>query len=1040
MSDITLHADTSDLDAVRDRLRYARGRQFWRSLDDLADTPVFREYLEREFPRGAAELGDSLSRRTFLKLMGASLALAGLSGCTTAIRQPQEQVAPFTHIPKEQTPGIPLYYASALALDGFGLGVAVRNYDGRPVKVEGNPQHPASLGATDAYAQAEILSLYDPDRPETVLQQGIVSTWEGFLAALGQVMQAQRSGNGAGLRILTPTVTSPTLAAQMAELLTTYSGATWVQYDPVGRSNTYEGTKLAFGEYLEPRYRFDQASLILALDADFLNEGPGRVRYARDAMSRRSVRKGQAEMSRIYAVEPILTTTGMIADHRLPVKASQVATVAFAIAAALGVSGIAAPADLPESAAAFVAAVADDLRSAGHTALVVVGEGQPPVVHALAHSINTQLGAVGTTVEFTDPVAVRPGNQTTALRDLAADLNGGKVDALLVIDANPVFTAPADLDFGVAMAKARFKAVLSPYLDETATLADWHIPMAHTLESWGDVRAFDGTTTIIQPLILPLYGGRSPYELLANLLGQTVSNDYEVIAAAWKQRSGLADAVFDTFFKVSLNNGMVADSALPARSVGIVGGLSLVAPVAPTGYELIFRASPTIHDGRYANNGWLQELPSPISKLTWDNAALVSVKTAITLLGLDSNGKLSTAMLSDSDDDRQHALEKLTGANGTLIELKVGERTLNLPIWIVPGHAEETITVNLGYGRSAGGRIAVGPGFNVYSLRTSDAAWFGPATARALTQSYILASTQDHWTLEGRDILRVGEFEKFKADPTSIANEIRIEEFGASAPEPQSSLPGSIQFDYSTGHQWAMSIDLSACTSCNACTVACQAENNIPVVGKDEVARGREMHWIRIDRYFAGASYDNPNTYVMPMTCHQCEQAPCELVCPVVATVHDAEGINNMVYNRCVGTKYCSNNCPYKVRRFNFLQYSDVNLASLKLMRNPDVTVRNRGVMEKCTFCIQRISLTRIKAQVEGNREIADGEILTACQQVCPTQAIAFGDKNNPQSKVALLKQEPHSYALLDAELNTRPRLNYLARLRNPNGKLGEKG
>ena len=1039
MSDLPLHADASEIDAVRDRLTHARGTQFWRSLDDLADTPVFRAYLEREFPQGAAELNDALSRRTFLKLMGASLALAGLSGCTTAMRQPQEQVAPFTHTPKEQTPGIPLYYASALALDGFGLGVAVRNYDGRPTKVEGNPLHPASLGATDVYAQAEILSLYDPDRPETVLQQGLISTWESFLAALGQVMQSQRSSNGAGLRILTGTVTSPTFAAQMAELLTTYSGARWVQYDPVGRSNTYAGTKLAFGEYLEPRYRFDQASLVVALDADFLSEGPGRVRYARDAMGRRRVRKGQAEMSRIYAIEPILSTTGMIADHRLPVKASQVASVAFALAAALGVPGIAAPADLPEAAKTFVTAIADELRAAGRTALVVVGESQPPVVHALAHVITTRLGAVGTTVEFSDPVAARPGDQTAALRDLAADLNAGKVDTLLVIDANPVFTAPADLNFGAAMAKAPFKAVLSPYLDETASLADWHIPMAHALESWGDVRAFDGTTTIIQPLILPLYGGRSPYELLANLLGQTVSSDYEVIAAAWKQRRSLDDAGFATFLKTSLNSGVVKESALPARSVNLVSGLSLAAPAIPAGYELIFRASPTIHDGRYANNGWLQELPSPITKLTWDNAALVSVKTAVKLLSLDADGRFHTALLSASDDgDRQYALEKLTGANGTLIELKVGERTLNLPIWIVPGHADDTITLNLGYGRSAGGRIAVGPGFNVYTLRTSDAVWFGPVTARKLDEkAYILASTQNHWTLEGRDIVRVGEFAKFTQDPESIANEVRREEFGATAAAPQSSLPGSIQFDYSTGHQWAMSIDLSACTSCNACTVACQAENNIPVVGKDEVARGREMHWIRIDRYFAGTNYDNPDTYVMPMTCHQCEQAPCELVCPVVATVHDVEGINNMVYNRCVGTKYCSNNCPYKVRRFNFLQYSDITSGSLTLMRNPDVTVRNRGVMEKCTFCIQRISLTRIKAQVEGNREIADGEILTACQQVCPTQAITFGDRNNPQSKVALLKQEPHNYALLDAELNTRPRVSYLARLRNPNAKLG---
>ncbi|MBX0327403.1 4Fe-4S dicluster domain-containing protein, partial [Oscillochloris sp. ZM17-4] len=813
-----------------------------------------------------------------------------------------------------------------------------------------------------------------------------------------------------------------------------FPGAKWVQYDPVGRSNTYEGTKLAFGEYLEPRYRFDQADLVVALDADFLTEGPGRVRYARDAMGRRSVRVAESEMSRIYAIEPVLSNTGIVADHRLPVKASQVAAVAFAVASALGVPGIAAPAGLPEAAGPFVTAIADDLRAAGAKSLVLAGEGQPPVVHALAHVLNTLLGAVGTTVEYTDPVAARPGDQTAALRDLAAELRAGAVDALVVIDSNPAFAAPADLAFGEAMAMAKFTAVLGPYADETAALADWFIPMSHALESWGDVRAFDGTTTIIQPLILPLYGSRSPCELMANLLGQTAASDYDIVATAWKQRTGLPDAEFETFLKSSLNSGTVAGSTLPARSVGLAGGLSLAAPAAAEGYEVIFRASPTIYDGRYANNGWLQELPSPITKLTWDNAALIGVKTAIKLFNLDTNGSYNTALLSAADDiERQHALEKLTNINGSMIELIVADRSLKLPVWIVPGHAEDTVTVQLGYGRSAGGRVAEGAGFNVYSLRASDALWFAAANARTTDGSYLLVSTQDHWTMEGRDIVRVGEIEKFKEEPGYLAAEVHIEEFGTPSHEYDSLLPG---VDYSTGNQWAMTIDLGACTSCNACTIACQAENNIPVIGKHEVSMGREMHWIRIDRYFAGADYDNPETYVMPMACQQCEKAPCELVCPVVATVHDAEGLNNMIYNRCVGTKYCSNNCPYKVRRFNFFQYSDNNTGSLKLMRNPDVTVRTRGVMEKCTFCIQRISLTRIKAQVEGNRPIADGEILTACQQVCPTQAITFGDKNDLQSKVATLKQEPHNYTLLD-DLNTQPRMSYLARMRNPNATLG---
>lgn len=1036
MSDINRSRSGTDLDAVRHRLHHARGMQFWRSLDDLADTPAFHELLEREFPRGAAELHDPISRRTFLKLMGASLALAGLSGCTTAMRQPQEKVAPFAHLAVEQTPGIPLYYATALTLDGFGMGVAVRNYDGRPIKVEGNPQHPASLGATDIYAQAELLALYDPDRPESVMQRGAISTWPSFLAALNQIMQAQKGLSGQGVRILSGTLTSPTIASQREELRTLFPAATWVQYDPVGRSNTYAGTRLAFGEALEPRYRFDQAAMVVALDADFLSEGPGRVRYARDAMAQRRVRLAQSEMSRMYVVEPHFSTTGMIADHRLPLKASQVAAVAAALAHGLGVAGVAAPNDLPEAAQHFVAAVLDDLRQAGSRALVLAGEAQPPSVHALAHTLNVQLGAVGTTVEYTDPVVVQPSDQMADLAQLVADLNAGQVDLLVVLDANPVFSAPADLDFGTAMRQARVSVVQNAYRDETGQQADWFIPLAHPLESWGDVRAFDGSATIIQPLIMPLYAGRSAVQLLAALLGQAAEDDYALVAAAWQQRTELDDAAFADFFKQSLNDGVVAESAFPPRAVTLAA-LNLDLPPVIAGYELTFRASPTIYDGRFANNGWLQELPSPITKITWDNAALISVKTAITLFGLDADPKLKLDRLNAASEiDRQHALERLIAVNGSLVELVVDGRSLSMPVWIVPGHADETITVHLGYGRTAGGQVLADTGFDVYRLRNSQAPWFTSVQVRPVPGRYELASTQDHWTLEGRDIVRVGTLAHFREDPKGIATEIYQEEYGQETPPYESMLP---PIDYSTGNQWAMAIDLNTCIGCNACIIACQAENNIPVIGKAEVARGREMHWIRIDRYFAGLDYDNPAIYVMPMTCQHCERAPCELVCPVVATVHDAEGINNMIYNRCVGTKYCSNNCPFKVRRFNFFQYNDLNTATLKLMRNPEVTVRNRGVMEKCSFCIQRISQTRIRAQVEGNRPIGPSEILTACQQVCPTQAIAFGDKNNPQSDVAQCKQEPHNYTVLD-ELNVLPRVSYLARLRNPSAGLEEHG
>jgi molybdopterin-containing oxidoreductase family iron-sulfur binding subunit len=681
--------------------------------------------------------------------------------------------------------------------------------------------------------------------------------------------------------------------------------------------------------------------------------------------------------------------------------------------------------------------------------VVVAGEAQPPQVHALAHAINAALGAVGTTVEYSDPVVPNAGDQNAALRELVADLNGGTVEVLVIIDANPVFTAPADLGFADAMRLARFKAVLGYYADETAALADWFIPGSHPLESWGDVRAYDGTASIVQPLIEPLYGSHNAHDLLSAMLGQTGQSDYDMVSAYWATASGLADVALDDFLNGSLNSGVVPDTALAPRAVTLSAGLSLTAPAAPgEGLELIFRPDPSIYDGRYANNAWLQELPKPVTKLTWDNAALISPATAIKLLSLP----ISLDELA-SEDNRvaQFNLERLSQANGTLIELRYDGRSLTMPVWIVPGHAADTITVSLGYGRGEqAGRVAAATGFNSYSLRTSAAPWFGAGLEVSVPGgSYLLASTQDHWTLEGRDILRVGAFAEFKRDPTYIAREVYLEEFGREVPGVggegfQSVLPagqGQVLpgFDYSVGNQWGMSIDLTACIGCNACVVACQAENNIPVVGKEQVSRGREMHWIRIDRYFAGANYDNPEAYVMPMLCQHCEQAPCELVCPVAATVHDAEGVNNMVYNRCVGTKYCSNNCPYKVRRFNFLQYQDVNEPSLKLGRNPDVTVRNRGVMEKCTFCIQRIASTRIRAKVEGNRSIEDGEVVSACAQACPTQAIVFGDINNPQAQVARLKAEPHDYTVLDF-LNTKPRTSYLPRVRNPNEALAGEG
>lgn len=1031
MSEITLHPSATEIATVQATLRNARGKQFWRSLDQLVDTPEFRELIEREFPRGASEMADGTSRRTFLKLMGASMALAGLSGCTFAIRQPQEKVAPFTRAPIEQTPGIPTHYATALALDGFGMGVTVKSHDGRPTKIEGNPLHPASLGATDSFAQAEILSLYDPDRPESVRRNGIVSTWETFISGITESLQIVQANQGAGLRIVTGTVTSPTLLAQLDELLTALPQARWIQHEPIGRANTYAGTALTFGRALEPRYAFDRALVVVALDADIVGEGPGRVRYAKDLMRSRRARVNSGAMNRVFVAEPLMSQTGTIADARIAVTAAEVGQVAAALAQQLGVAGVAAPTALPEKAQAWVVAAAEELKAAGSGAVVVAGESQDPAVHAIAHAMNAALDAIGTTVEYTAPVA-RPSG-TESLAELANELRSNTVELLVVIDSNPAFTASADLNFAPTLALAKHLVVMNAYQDETSAAAQWFIPLTHALEMWSDVRAFDGSAAIVQPLILPLYAARTPHELLAVLNDAQGSTDYDLVRAYWQQQTALADdAAFEVFFKQALSDGVVVDTRFAAEAVTPVAGLQLQAPAVGSGYELLFRPDVAVWDGRYANNGWLQELPRPVTKLTWDNAALVSPKTAAALFGLADS---AAALVGE---ERERLLEALTKENGRMIRVTTALGTLDLPVWIVPGHAERTITVTLGYGRTHAGRVGNGTGFNTYALRASATPWqLADVTVAAVNERYELASTQNHWTMERRDIVRSGEFAAFRANPKSIKEEVYAEKYGSyeNKPEYQSLLPA---FDYSTGNQWGMAIDLSACTGCNACVIACQAENNIPIVGKDQVAVGREMHWIRIDRYFGGEDFDNPEVYMMPVTCMHCERAPCELVCPVVATVHDAEGINNMVYNRCVGTKYCSNNCPFKVRRFNFLQYSDIESPSLALGRNPNVTVRNRGVMEKCTFCIQRISTARITAKVEG-RDIRDGEVLSACQQVCPTEAIVFGNINDVQSKVAQAKAEPHNYTILD-ELNVKPRTSYLARVRNPSAALVGEG
>ncbi len=986
-----------DLAKIRAKLAGKQGRRYWRSLEEVADTAEFREFLENEFPAEAETWSDKFSRRGFLRVMGASLALAGLTACTPPAQR-DEKIIPYTEQPEILTPGgKPLFFATAFPFGGYAHGVLVESHEGRPTKIEGNPDHPDGNGTTNIFAQASILSFYDPDRAQIISKKGKISTWETFVGELKNALAAQT--DGAGLRLLTRTVTSPSLMAQINAVLEKYPAAKWHQYDPVNRDNVFAGAKLAFGEPVAPRYHLQKAKVVLSLDADFFAPGAGNLRYSRDFMAgRHGVAMGKPAMNRLYVVESSPTLAGGSADHRLSLKAGQIEAYARAVAAAVGVNVPQGDtADIPE---AWISAVADDLKANAGESVVLAGDHQPPVVHALAHAINEALGNVGATVEYLEPVEANPGGQLDSLRELVTDMAAGKVDILLVFDGNPVFDAPADLDFEAAMSKVPLRVVHSLYRHETAHHADWHIPARHYLESWGDARAFDGTTSIIQPLIAPLFAGsRSVYEILDAVLGKTGRTDHDVVKAYWQD--GRDDAEFVAPWRTMLHDGLIADTAAAVKSVTVdTGALANIAPAATDSQslEINFRADPSIWEGEWANNGWLQELPRPFTKLTWDNAALVSPSTA----------------------------EALGVSNGDMVALELNGRKIEAPVWITPGHAKNSVTLHLGYGRVRAGSVGNGTGFNVYPLRSTDALWFADGVSVTPTgRKYQLASVQDHWSMEGRNLSRAGTLAEFAANP-KFAQEMESLEG-----EKAISLYPPVAYD---GYKWGMTINLGACIGCNACTIACQAENNIPVVGKDQVSRGREMHWIRIDRYYEG-DIDNPDIYLQPLNCQQCENAPCEAVCPVEATIHSHEGLNDMVYNRCVGTRYCANNCPYKVRRFNFLDYNNFEQSPLlSMLENPDVTVRSRGIMEKCTYCTQRISVARIEAKKEG-RSIRDGEIVTACQAVCPTQAITFGDMNDPDSEIAKMKASPLDYTLLE-ELNTRPRTTYLAKVKNLNPRL----
>jgi molybdopterin-containing oxidoreductase family iron-sulfur binding subunit len=993
------HEKTLNFADFRARVGDLRGKEYWRSLEELSRSDVFDEFMTTEFPQQAQPLENGANRRDFLKLMSASVAMAGLAAC----KQPAEVIVPYVNQPENLIPGKPLFFASAMPLSGYANGVLVESHMNRPTKIEGNPDHPSSLGATDAFMQAAVLGLYDPDRSQVVRRLGDTVTWADFLGALQPVI-ADAKTNGAGLRILTQTITSPTLGAQMQALLAQYPGAKWHQWEAVNRDNVRDGARMAFGAPVAVHYDFTKANVVVSLGADFLGEGPAHLRYARDYMSRRRVRKGQPNaINRLYVIEGGMSQTGSVADHRLPVRPSHIPALAQEILGGHGGSP-------------FVQALVKDLQANRGASVVIAGDDQPAEVHAIAHAINSQLGNIGTTVLVTDPVEVSPVNQLGSLTELVRDMNAGAVKALIILGGNPVFDAPADLQFANALDKVPFRAHHSLYYDETSMRCHWHVPDTHWLESWGDARAHDGTVSIIQPLIAPLYNGRSVHEVAGALAGGMDQTPYDAVRAYWFSHGATEET-----WRKWLHDGLIAGTALPSRVGAAAASPATRQPSNPAtqGIELELRPDPTVYDGRFANNGWLQELPKPQTKITWDNVMLVGPKTA-EAIGYPAGER------EENVNNRRTLYAKVTYRGVTM----------RLPVWVVPGYAENVATVFFGYGRTKAGSVGNEKGFNTYPFRFSNALHGGPGAQIEIDRSlgnYPVACTQEHQSINPKDVgerglIRSATFAGYQQNPDFAKDPHHGSDTAGHESESMYK-----PWDYSKQHAWAMVIDTSVCTGCNGCVIACQAENNIAIVGKEEVVRERELHWLRIDRYYRG-DVENPEVFHQPVPCMQCELAPCEPVCPVEATSHSEDGLNDMTYNRCVGTRYCSNNCPYKVRRFNFFHYSDYDTPSLKPMRNPDVTVRTRGVMEKCTYCVQRINHAKIEAEKQGRR-VRDGEVVTACQQACPTDAIVFGDMNDKTSRVAQLKSEPTNYALLE-ELQTRPRTTYLAHIGNPNPEL----
>jgi MoCo/4Fe-4S cofactor protein with predicted Tat translocation signal len=1047
---------------VRAKLDGKSGKRYWKSLDELADTPAFQELMQEEFPRqaSAGEWVDAVSRRGFLKVMGASFALAGLAGCT---KQPDEPIFPYVKQPEDLVLGKPMYFATAHPFPTGAIPVLVKSDAFRPIKLEGNPEHPIAKGKSDAFTQASLLDLYDPDRSQFPRFRGEQADFNQFQEQFAKAVAGTKTGEG--VVFLSETVTSPTLAGQWKQVQAKYPQAKLVQYEPVNQDAGRAASKAAFGDYYDTQYKLEDADVILALDADFLGGigFPGFLPMSAAWAERHRFDKDKP-MNRLYVVETNPTVTGFKAEHRLALKPSEIDQFANALAG--GNSTLS-----NSEAQKFLSVVMADIKKTGGRFAVVVGPGSSQAAHTAALAVNASQGAVGKTVFYTETVAPLPSEHVQDLKALVADMNAGKVQWLVMLGVNPLYNAPVDLEFEAAFNKVPTTVHLGSHVDETGFYSTWHINKAHYLESWTDARAYDGTISIVQPMIEPLYGGKSAHDVLQALLGPSVSAYNAVLANAKTYMTGGGSATtsaaataapsaatvgspFELAWRKALHDGWVANTAFTPKTLGAPKSGATVAATAGSGIEISFKPDASVYDGRYANNGWLQELPRQVTSMSWDNAALMN---------MDLMGKLGIE-------------------ENEAIELTLNGRKIITPVLMSPGHPNDAVTVHLGLGRRAeAGRVGAGVGFNAYALRTADQ----PLSAGGLTIArghglYDLCVTKVHniehrggfaqrdlehpesdkdgvYSLAGheameRSIIRYATYEEAMKNPDfahegtkdsngTLVNKVGYNPQGEEVPHDESFFPDNWRYDHieevSAGkvlqNKWGMSIDLNSCVGCNACVVSCYAENNIAVVGREQVKIGRIMQWMRIDTYFEGDLHA-PSAHFQPMLCQHCESAGCEQVCPVGATVHTPEGINTMVYNRCVGTRYCSNNCPYKVRRFNFLLYSDYDTESLKFMRNPDVTVRSRGVMEKCSYCLQRIEAVKIEAD-KNNRAIEDGEILTACQQACPTDAIVFGNMNDPKSRVVKRKAEEREYRVLE-DLNYRPRTSYTAGVINPNAEL----